>query len=427
MNEPAVFIDARRHTMPLDVRHDGEGQPTDHREIHNVYGLLMTRVHLRGAGAAAARRAALRAHARHLRRRAALRRALAGRQRRPTGTHFRATIPMFANLGLSGLPLRGRGHRRLRGGADAGAVHALAAGRRVLPVHAHAHHLRHARPGALVLRPAPRGDQPPRDRAALPAAAPHLQRDGGGEPHRACPPSGRCSSSTPTTRRPTSATTSSCSGRDLLVAPVLREGVTRARGLPAQGRLVRLLDRRPRRRGRPLRSACPVTLDTHPRLRARRRVRVPPAGRAAHGRDAGAAAGLLVYRRRPPRRRGVALRGRRAQSLAHQRGAFDAAPLRAAARRRLGRCDPAGGAPEGSYRPRRARPDRRSARHGRAGRSRSARRRWPAWTRRGLVGRRGPRLAAHGGGGARWCAPRDRFERPSRSRDVPLAGSIPEV
>ena len=42
MNEPAVF-DTPSGTMPLDVRHDNEGQPTDHREIHNVYGLLMTR------------------------------------------------------------------------------------------------------------------------------------------------------------------------------------------------------------------------------------------------------------------------------------------------------------------------------------------------------------------------------------------------
>ena len=29
--------------MPLDVVHDNEGQPTTHREIHNVYGLLNTR------------------------------------------------------------------------------------------------------------------------------------------------------------------------------------------------------------------------------------------------------------------------------------------------------------------------------------------------------------------------------------------------
>ncbi|MDQ3486203.1 MAG: glycoside hydrolase family 31 protein [Acidobacteriota bacterium] len=41
MNEPAVF-DTPSGTMPLTVRHDNDGQPTDHREIHNVYGLLMT-------------------------------------------------------------------------------------------------------------------------------------------------------------------------------------------------------------------------------------------------------------------------------------------------------------------------------------------------------------------------------------------------
>lgn len=42
MNEPALFVPPTG-TMPLDARHDGEGQPTDHREIHNVYGQLMTR------------------------------------------------------------------------------------------------------------------------------------------------------------------------------------------------------------------------------------------------------------------------------------------------------------------------------------------------------------------------------------------------
>ena len=42
MNEPAVFNNATG-TMPLDVKFDNEGQPSDHREIHNVYGLLMTR------------------------------------------------------------------------------------------------------------------------------------------------------------------------------------------------------------------------------------------------------------------------------------------------------------------------------------------------------------------------------------------------
>ena len=42
MNEPAVFNNATG-TMPLDVRFDNDGKPSDHREIHNVYGLLMTR------------------------------------------------------------------------------------------------------------------------------------------------------------------------------------------------------------------------------------------------------------------------------------------------------------------------------------------------------------------------------------------------
>ncbi len=34
--------------MPLDVRFDNEGQPTDHREIHNVYGQLMSRATFEG-------------------------------------------------------------------------------------------------------------------------------------------------------------------------------------------------------------------------------------------------------------------------------------------------------------------------------------------------------------------------------------------
>jgi alpha-glucosidase len=42
MNEPSVFTPPTG-TMPLDVVHDNEGQPTTHREIHNVYGQLMSR------------------------------------------------------------------------------------------------------------------------------------------------------------------------------------------------------------------------------------------------------------------------------------------------------------------------------------------------------------------------------------------------
>lgn len=42
MNEPSVWIKPS-WTMPLDLRHDNEGQPTDHAEAHNVYGMLNTR------------------------------------------------------------------------------------------------------------------------------------------------------------------------------------------------------------------------------------------------------------------------------------------------------------------------------------------------------------------------------------------------
>ena len=59
------------------------------------------------------------------------------------------------------------------------------------------------------------------------------------------------------------ARTSSCSARDLLVAPVLREAQTAARGLPARGRLVRLLDGPARWAGGRW-IEVPVTLDSIP-------------------------------------------------------------------------------------------------------------------------------------------------------------------
>jgi alpha-glucosidase len=42
MDEPSVF-DTSTGTMPLEVVHDNDGQPTTHAEIHNVYGQLMSR------------------------------------------------------------------------------------------------------------------------------------------------------------------------------------------------------------------------------------------------------------------------------------------------------------------------------------------------------------------------------------------------
>ena len=47
MNEPAVFLEPW-HSMPFDLRHDNEGQETSHREIHNVYGQQMTRATFEG-------------------------------------------------------------------------------------------------------------------------------------------------------------------------------------------------------------------------------------------------------------------------------------------------------------------------------------------------------------------------------------------
>jgi alpha-glucosidase len=47
MDEPAVFY-TPSGTMPLDVVFDNEGQPTTHREIHNVYGQLLSRATFEG-------------------------------------------------------------------------------------------------------------------------------------------------------------------------------------------------------------------------------------------------------------------------------------------------------------------------------------------------------------------------------------------
>ena len=105
MNEPAVFVEPW-HTMALDVRHDNEGQPTDHREIHNVYGLLMSRSTFEGL-------ARLRPNARPF---VLTRATFAGGQRwaalwpgdnTSDWNHLRATVPMFSNLGLSGFAFVG--------------------------------------------------------------------------------------------------------------------------------------------------------------------------------------------------------------------------------------------------------------------------------------------------------------------------------
>jgi len=105
MNEPAVF-GTPTGTMPLDVRHDNEGQPSDHREIHNVYGMLMTRATHEG----------LQRIVPDERPFVLTRATFAGGQRYAAlwpgdatsdWSSLRATIPMLAGLGVSGFPFVG--------------------------------------------------------------------------------------------------------------------------------------------------------------------------------------------------------------------------------------------------------------------------------------------------------------------------------
>ena len=105
MNEPAVF-NTPSGTMPLDVRHDNEGQPGDHREIHNVYGMLMTRATYEG----------LQRIAPDERPFVLTRATFAGGQRYAAvwpgdatsdWSSLRASIPMLAGLGVSGFPFVG--------------------------------------------------------------------------------------------------------------------------------------------------------------------------------------------------------------------------------------------------------------------------------------------------------------------------------
>ena len=105
MNEPALFVPPTG-TMPLDARHDNEGAPTDHREIHNVYGMLMTRSTFEGLST-------LRPDERPF---VLTRATFSGGQRYAalwpgdnvsTWTALQSTIPMLASLGISGMPFVG--------------------------------------------------------------------------------------------------------------------------------------------------------------------------------------------------------------------------------------------------------------------------------------------------------------------------------
>jgi alpha-glucosidase len=100
MNEPALFERADK-TMPLGTVHDVEGRKTDHREIHNVFGMQNARATFEGL-------LRLRPEQRPL---VLTRAGYAGTQRyaatwtgdnTSTWNHMRLSTPQLLNLGLSG-------------------------------------------------------------------------------------------------------------------------------------------------------------------------------------------------------------------------------------------------------------------------------------------------------------------------------------
>jgi alpha-glucosidase len=100
MNEPSLFETVTK-TMPLDVVHNVEGRKTDHREIHNVFGMQNVRATYEGM---------LRLQP-NLRPFVLTRAAFAGTERyaatwsgdnTASWNHMRLSIPQLANLGVSG-------------------------------------------------------------------------------------------------------------------------------------------------------------------------------------------------------------------------------------------------------------------------------------------------------------------------------------
>ncbi|WP_106496200.1 glycoside hydrolase family 31 protein [Lentibacillus sp. Marseille-P4043] len=104
MNEPAVFNETK--TMDVEVIHRNEGRPATHRELHNIYGLLMEKATYGG----------LRQQLNGKRPFLLTRAGYAGVQRyaavwtgdnRSFWEHLQMSLPMVMNLGLSGAPFAG--------------------------------------------------------------------------------------------------------------------------------------------------------------------------------------------------------------------------------------------------------------------------------------------------------------------------------
>ncbi|MFB4167751.1 glycoside hydrolase family 31 protein [Virgibacillus sp. JSM 102003] len=104
MNEPAVFNETK--TMDVDVMHRNDGTPATHRELHNVYGLLMSKATYEGM------KKQLNGKRPFLLTRAGF----AGVQRyasvwtgdnRSFWEHLQMSLPMVMNLGVSGVAFAG--------------------------------------------------------------------------------------------------------------------------------------------------------------------------------------------------------------------------------------------------------------------------------------------------------------------------------
>lgn len=104
MNEPSVFNESK--TMDLEVMHENDGEPSTHKELHNIYGLVMTKATYEGLLQSLNGRRPF----------VVTRAGYAGIQRygavwtgdnRSFWEHLQMLIPMCLNLGLSGVPISG--------------------------------------------------------------------------------------------------------------------------------------------------------------------------------------------------------------------------------------------------------------------------------------------------------------------------------
>ncbi|MCH1626149.1 glycoside hydrolase family 31 protein [Ferdinandcohnia quinoae] len=104
MNEPSVFNETK--TMDLKVMHDNDGDPRTHRELHNIYGLLMgqstyegMKKNLKGKRPFLLTRAGYSGVQRYA--------AVWTGDNRSFWEHLQMSLPMVMNLGVSGIPFAG--------------------------------------------------------------------------------------------------------------------------------------------------------------------------------------------------------------------------------------------------------------------------------------------------------------------------------